>query len=139
MAAGKPKLGFIGIGAMGDPMAACLLKAGYDATVFDVRPARIEEFKKAYGGTGATALKDLAASDVVLMILPNSSIVSDVLFGKDGLAAHLKPGTVIADMTSGVPGVTVSLSRRLAEADILFFDAPVSGGVVRAVSGQLAS
>ena len=123
---------------MGQPMAACLVKAGYPLTVFDSRAEQVAAFVSANGANGAGSLADLgAASDVIIMILPNSAIVTDVLFGATGLAKALRPGTVIIDMTSGVPGVTVSLSERLARQDVVLFDAPVSGGVARAVTGKL--
>ena len=123
---------------MGEPMAACLIKAGYAVSVFDSRRARTGEFVAAHGGNAANSLADLGMqSDVVIMILPNSAIVSEVLFGEAGLAPSLRPGTMIIDMTSGIPGVTVSLSERLARQDVVMFDAPVSGGVPRAVTGKL--
>jgi 3-hydroxyisobutyrate dehydrogenase len=138
IAASKPRIGFIGIGAMGEPMAACLLAAGYPVTVYDNRAARTGEFVSAHGGAAAASLADLGpTSDVVIMILPNSAIVNEVLFGEGGLAPALRAGTVVIDMTSGIPAVTVSLSERLAEQDVVLFDAPVSGGVPRAVTGKL--
>ena len=136
--ADRPRIGFVGIGAMGEPMAACLLKAGFEVTVFDNRRARIGEFVAAHGGSEGASLEVLAeASDIVIMILPNSAIVSDVLFGDGGLAPKLRKGTVVIDMTSGVPAVTVSLAERLARQGVVLFDAPVSGGVPRAVTGKL--
>jgi 3-hydroxyisobutyrate dehydrogenase len=133
-----PRIGFVGIGAMGDPMAACLIAAGYPVTVFDSRAARIDEFVAAHGGSRAASLAALAEdSDIVIMILPDSAIVTEVLFGDGGLAPALRPGTVVIDMTSGVPAVTVSLSERLAQQDVVLFDAPVSGGVPRAITGKL--
>jgi 3-hydroxyisobutyrate dehydrogenase len=138
MAASKPRIGFIGIGAMGDPMAACLIKAGFSVTVFDNRPQRVTEFVSAHGGSGVATLAELGeAADVVITILPNSAIVTDVLFGEKGLAKALHSGAVVIDMTSGIPSTTVSLSERLAEQGVVLFDAPVSGGVPRAKTGQL--
>lgn len=138
MAANKPRIGFIGIGAMGDPMAACLIKAGFPVTVFDNRSQRVTEFVSTHGGSGVASLAELGEkSDVVITILPNSAIVTDVLFGENGLAKTLRRGAVVIDMTSGIPSTTVSLSERLAEQGVVLFDAPVSGGVPRAVTGQL--
>ena len=134
----KPRIGFVGIGAMGVPMAACLVKAGYPLAVFDNREKQVTDFVSAHGGSGAASPAALAAaSDVVVMILPNSAIVGDVLFGAAGMASALRPGTVVIDMTSGIPAVTVSLSERLAQQNVVMFDAPVSGGVPRAVTGKL--
>jgi 3-hydroxyisobutyrate dehydrogenase len=137
-AAGDPRVGFVGIGAMGDPMAACLLKAGHAVSVFDNRSARMAEFVANHGGQAAQGLADLGAtSDVIVLILPNSAIVEQVLFGQDGLASTLRPGSLVVDMTSGVPATTVALAGRLAERGVAMFDAPVSGGVARAVTGKL--
>jgi 3-hydroxyisobutyrate dehydrogenase len=134
----RPRIGFVGIGAMGEPMAACLLKAGFEVVAFDNRPARVAEFVAAHGGNAGKSLAELAqASDIVIMILPNSAIVADVLFGDGGLAPHLRPGTLVIDMTSGVPATTVALSERLAQQQVVLFDAPVSGGVPRALTGKL--
>lgn len=138
MGANQPRIGFIGIGAMGDPMAACLIKAGFSVTVFDNRPQRVTEFVSTHGGSGVASLAELGEkSDVVITILPNSAIVTDVLFGEKGLAKTLRSGAVVIDMTSGIPATTVSLSERLAEQGVVLFDAPVSGGVPRAKTGQL--
>lgn len=133
-----PKIGFVGLGAMGDPMAACLVKAGYPVLAFDSRPQRVAEFVAASGAKGAASLAQIGqASDVVVLILPNSAIVTEVLFADQGIAAHLRPGSVVIDMTSGVPSVIVALSERLAAQGVVLFDAPVSGGVSRARTGQL--
>ena len=129
---------FIGIGAMGAPMAACLLRAGFDVCVYDLSPLRMHEFVVNFGGCSAESpAQGCLNAEVVIMILPNSAVVQEVLFGPHGIAPVLKPGTVVIDMTSGVPAITIELNRRLAQRDILFFDAPVSGAVPRAESGTL--
>ncbi len=136
------RIGFIGIGAMGAPMAACLARAGYRLVVHDSRRQPVDAFVAghvAQGAVAATSLAELgAAADVVITILPTSAIVSEVLFGEPGLAAALRPGSLVIDMTSGVPAVTVALAERLARQDVALFDAPVSGGVPRAITGQLS-
>lgn len=138
MAHSKPRIGFIGIGAMGEPMAACLIKGGYNVVVFDSRAQRVNEFVSAHGGSGAATLAEVGeTSDVIIMILPNSAIVTDVLFCENGIAQNLRDGALVVDMTSGIPAITVSLSERLAEKGIVLFDAPVSGGVARAITGKL--
>lgn len=134
----KPRIGFVGIGAMGWPMAACLLKAGYVVTPYDARAEQTEKFLSEVGGKRASSLKELAgASDVVIFILPTSAVVEKVLFAEDGIAAGLREGGVIVDMTSGLPDATVSFAERLAPKGLSFFDAPVSGGVARARTGDL--
>ncbi|TCT05062.1 NAD(P)-dependent oxidoreductase [Aquabacter spiritensis] len=134
----KPRIGFIGIGAMGWPMAACLLKAGYEVLPFDARPEQVEAFLAEVGGTRVGSLAALgAASDVVITILPTSKVVETVLFGPDGVASGLRAGAVVIDMTSGVPDQTVRFAEALEGQGAALFDAPVSGGVARAATGEL--
>ncbi|MBU6498134.1 MAG: NAD(P)-dependent oxidoreductase, partial [Rhodospirillales bacterium] len=136
----KPVIGFVGIGNMGWPMAACLLRAGYGLNVADARRVQADNFVQQTGGFAPDSLRELAAlSDIVITMLPTSAIVADVLAdGADHLLAGLKPGSVVIDMTSGLPAVTQALARRVAAAGGVLVDAPVSGGVKRAVSGELA-
>jgi len=134
----ETRISFIGIGAMGSPMAACLLRKGFDVTVFDVSTARTEAFVALHGGRAATCIKSACAhADVIVMILPNSQVVQEVLFGPEGIAPVLKAGVCVIDMTSGVPSVTVALNKRLARQEVVYFDAPVSGAVTRARAGDL--
>jgi 3-hydroxyisobutyrate dehydrogenase len=138
MIASETRITFIGIGAMGSPMAACLLRAGFDVTVFDISNARMEDFVAKHGGKSATDLQFACAqADIVVMILPNSAVVRQVLLGPEGITSVLKAGTVVIDMTSGVPHVTVELNKLLANQQVIFFDAPVSGAVARAEVGDL--
>ncbi len=133
-----PRILFIGVGAMGNPMAACLLRAGYQVTVFDTQAARMQAFVVEHGGEQTTTPSAAAAhADIVIMILPNSRVVESLLFEAEGIAGQLKPGTVVIDMTSGVPSVTQALAERLSKQGVTLFDAPVSGAVARAVSGEL--
>lgn len=135
----KQKIGFIGIGAMGWPMASCLVKAGYDVVVYDTRLDHSRRFGEEVGGAVAETLENLAAvSEVVITILPNSAVVEKVLFGEYGIAGKLPYGAVIIDMTSGVPARTVDFAARVSELGHSLFDAPVSGGVARARTGELA-
>ena len=138
MASSKPNIGFVGIGAMGAPMAACLVKAGYTLTVFDSDADRCAAFAHEHGAQPAASLGALGkASDAIITILPNSAIVHDVLFGEQGMAASLRSGAVVIEMTSGIPSQTVAFSERLARQGVVLFDAPVSGGVPRARTGEL--
>ncbi|CDY79008.1 3-hydroxyisobutyrate dehydrogenase [Caballeronia glathei] len=133
-----PRIGFVGLGAMGWPMAACLLRAGFPLVPYDVRAAHREKFVETVGGGHAGSLATLGAScDIVINILPNSAVVESVLFGDDGIAEHLREGALVIDMTSGVPHATVGMAARLAKQRVHLFDAPVSGGVPRARSGEL--
>ena len=135
-----PKIGFVGIGNMGWPMAACLANAGYDVQVADARRGVADNFVQQVGGRVADRLAALAAaSDVIITILPTSAHVGSVLAdAEDNLLAGLKPGSVVIDMTSGQPAITRKLAERVAAAGAVLVDAPVSGGVSRARTGDLA-
>ena len=135
-----PTIGFVGIGNMGWPMAACLANAGYAVQVADARRAVADNFVQQVGGRVADSLAALAAaSDVVITILPTSAHVGSVLeTAEDNLLAGLKPGSVVIDMTSGQPAITRKLAERVAAMGAILIDAPVSGGVSRARTGDLA-
>ncbi len=130
------KLGFIGIGNMGWPMAANLVARGFDVAVCDTDAARVARFVAEVGGRGAADAADAArGAEGVIAILPTSKQVATV-------AALLKPvmaaGSLFIDMTSGQPGATRVIAADLATAGIGMIDCPVSGGVPRAKSGELA-
>ncbi|HTI81672.1 MAG TPA: NAD(P)-binding domain-containing protein, partial [Acetobacteraceae bacterium] len=129
--AGKPTVGFVGVGNMGWPMAACLVNAGFPVQVNDSRREVANNFVQQIGGTAPDTLRQLAAaSDVVITMLPTSAIVERVLEGgDDNVAAGMKPGTVVIEMSSGVPTVTQSLAERIMALGGHMIDAPVSGGV----------
>lgn len=132
-------IGFIGLGAMGWPMASNLVKAGFQVIVFDARAGEAERFVREVGGKPASSLKALGqASDAVVTMLPTSKIVDTVLLGADGVVSGLRAGAVVIEMSSGVPTETVSIAKRLAERKLELVDAPVSGGVKKAVTGELA-
>ena len=134
------RIGFVGIGNMGWPMAARLVAGGYTVQVHDNRIERAQQFVAESGGSVASALCELAAtSDIVITILPTSDQVEAVLFGTgDALASRLRPGTIVVDMTSGQPARTIAFGERLAAMSVAMIDAPVSGGVARAETGELA-
>lgn len=135
-----PRIGFVGIGNMGWPMAARLVAGGYAVLVHDNRAERSRQFATECGGSAASSLGELAAtSDIVITILPTSDQVEAVLFGAgDALASHLRPGMIVIDMTSGQPARTIAFGERLAAMNVAMIDAPVSGGVARAETGELA-
>ncbi|BBK44617.1 oxidoreductase [Allostella vacuolata] len=136
-------IGFVGIGMMGVPMVNRLLATGHRVALADANPAALEPYAGREGASRPATLAELGAgSEVVITMLPNGKIVEDVVFGRDGandgLAAGLKAGSVIVDMSSSSPVGTRALAARLAERGIKLVDAPVSGGVKRAVDGSLA-
>jgi len=140
MAAAPPAIGFIGVGNMGWAMAACLVRAGFTVNVNDSRREVADNFVQQIGGYTPDSLRQLAEmSDVVVTMLPTSKIVEHVLAGADdSVLAGMKPGTVVIEMSSGVPSVTQILAQRVAELGGHLIDAPVSGGVPRAKTGELA-
>ena len=125
---------------MGWPMAACLVKAGFPVLINDSRREVANNFVQQNGGTAPDTLKQLAeGSDVVVTMLPTSVIVEHVLGGgDDNVFAGMKPGTIVIEMSSGVPSVTQRLAEQVAALGGHMIDGPVSGGVPRAKTGELA-
>jgi 3-hydroxyisobutyrate dehydrogenase len=135
----KPTIGFVGVGSMGWPMAALLHKAGYPLQIVDASSERAQAFAKEIGGTVAASSRALAAaSDIIITILPTSVIVQAVLEGPNGVLAGLRKDAVVVEMSSGVPTITRSLSEQVVAVGAHMVDAPVSGGVPRAKTGELA-
>ena len=131
------KIGFIGMGIMGKPMALNLLKAGYDVTVSNRSMAKCEPVVAA--GAKAGSYVEVAEScDVVITMLPNGPQVKAVMLGEDGVAAHMKPGSVFIDMSSINPVDSQIIAKELASYGIEMLDAPVSGGEPKAIDGTLS-
>lgn len=136
---GLPKIGFIGLGAMGAPMAKNVAAAGYPLTVLDANREVTAQVAAEIGATAAGSAAEVGrAADIVVTMLPTSAIVESVLFGENGLADELKAGSIVVDMSSGAPTQTRAIAERLAAMKIALVDAPVSGGVPRARTGDLA-
>ena len=132
----SPRLGFIGLGNMGAALAMRLV--GQPLSVFDNDPAKCDVFASK-GVDVAGSLAELATnSDIIFTCLPTSAITETVLFGPDGLSSHLSSHHIIVDMTSGDPAQSRDQARRLADVDICFSDAPVSGGPRGARDGVIA-
>jgi len=130
------RVGWIGLGAMGAPMAAVVAGAGHQVTAFDVDPARAASLAGA-GVTAASTLAEAAAADVVVLMVATPDQVESVLFGADGIAGALRPGTVVVMMATVGPAPVRSWADRLADTQVQVVDAPVSGGVKRAGGGDL--
>lgn len=128
------EVGFVGLGKMGGPMAARLVRAGHRVLGYDPVQAAGEALAE-QGGIVVSSVAD-AAAEVVVLMLPDSDVVEAVLF-EGGLAAALPPGTLVIDMSSSAPTRTQDVARRLDEAGLVLVDAPVSGGVSGAVAGTL--
>ncbi len=133
-------VGFIGVGKMGWPMAARLVQAGVDVCVCDARADEAARFVAEIGGSRALTPKAaVEGRDIVITMLPDSKIVEAVLFaGPDCAALAMNPGAILLEMTSGAPAKTQEFAARLAQQSIRTLDAPVSGGVARAITGDLA-
>lgn len=131
------KAGFIGLGIMGLPMAANLRKAGIELMVNDLDVQAVKKMTE-LGAEAGTKTQIARECQIILMILPNGSIVQDVLFGEDGLSSEIKKGTVVCDMSSVTPVQSKTCYDRLKKLGVSFVDAPVSGGEPGAVAGTLA-
>jgi 3-hydroxyisobutyrate dehydrogenase len=132
------KIGFVGLGNMGEPMCRRLLESGYEVSIHDVNQEAVSSLADT-AAEPAENLNALAAfADVVLLSLPNSNVVEGVVLEDRGLADGLSSGKVLIDTSSSRPSSTRAIARRLAEAEIEMLDAPVSGGVLRAEEGSLA-
>lgn len=128
-------IAFIGLGMMGTPMAACLIKAGHQVWIKDANPQAESQFVSTHGGQAIAAGATLDVQWVITM-LPNSSIVESVLMSD--LLKQIPAGVTVIDMSSSEPLRTRELAQRLGEHGLHMLDAPVSGGQKRAISGTLS-
>ena len=133
----QEKIGFIGLGIMGAPMAENLLRAGVSLVVSDVAEAAVARLTR-QGAVWMEPEQMAAECGVIFLMLPNGAIVKSVLFGEHGLAQYLQTGTLIVDMSSVSPIDSRACAERLESAGMSFLDAPVSGGEEGAVKGSLA-
>jgi 3-hydroxyisobutyrate dehydrogenase-like beta-hydroxyacid dehydrogenase len=131
------KTGFIGIGVMGKPMAANLLRKGYPISIVGRHP-KAEAPLIAQGAlTMASPQYIASACDVIILMLPDTGTVEQVLFGEDGVACGVRNGSVVIDMSTISPEKTIEFARKLATAGCAMLDAPVSGGEKGAQAGTL--
>jgi len=132
------KIGFIGLGIMGKPMAKNLIKAGYQLTVYDIIPDAMQAVVKA-GAQAGSSSKDVAAkSEIVITMLPNSPEVKQAVLGPNGVLEGAKPGTILIDMSSIAPLAAKEIGAKAKEKGVVMLDAPVSGGEPKAIEGTLA-
>jgi 2-hydroxy-3-oxopropionate reductase len=132
------KIGFIGLGIMGKPMAKNLLKAGYPTTVYDIVQQAVEDLVRVGAHKGSSS-KDVAhKSEVLITMLPNSPEVRQVVLGEDGILAGAKPGTILVDMSSISPLASKEIAQEAKAKGVIMLDAPVSGGEPKAIDGTLA-
>src|SRR5260221_7240298 len=132
------KVGFIGLGTMGNGMASNLQKAGYELVVHDIRRAAAEKYLAA-GAVWADTPKALAEQcEVIFTSLPGPPEVEEVALGPNGLLAGMKEGSAYFDLSTNSPTLVRELNRRFGEKHVYMLDAPVSGGPRGAASGRLA-
>lgn len=135
------KIGFIGVGNMGNPMAGHLVKMGFDVTVYDIRSEVAQAFVAQHGGKAAKSLVDVAhGADAVITMLPDDKVVRKAVLGEGSescVAAGLAKGAVVIDMSTCNPSATRSLAEALKPRGIEVVDAPVMGGVVFAKDATL--
>lgn len=131
------KVGFIGLGAMGRPMAKRIKAAGFDLAVYDVVAPAVEEMTALGAAAKANPGEVAAYADVICSSLPNSAILKDVMLGENGVVNALKPGSLVIDLSSVEPHVSRQLAEAVRAKGGAMIDAPVSGGVVGAENGAL--
>jgi 2-hydroxy-3-oxopropionate reductase len=132
------KIGFIGLGIMGKPMAMNLIKAGYNLIVYDIRPEPVKEVVAAGAKEGKSSSDVAAQSDVVITMLPNSPDVKKAVLGKDGVLDGAKKGMILVDMSSIAPLVAQEVEAEVRKKGVEMLDAPVSGGEPKAIEGTLS-
>lgn len=133
------KIGFIGLGIMGKPMAKNLLKAGHELVVCDFNTANVEEVCAAGNATSAANGAAVASQvDTIITMLPNSPHVKAVVCGEGGILETAKAGTIIIDMSSIAPLASQEIEKACAEKGVILLDSPVSGGEPKAIDGSLS-
>lgn len=130
------KIGFIGLGQMGKPMAFNLLKCGEKVIVNDIQATAFPEFEKKGAGT-TTKLQDMAQCDIIFLSLPDTKVVKMVLLGENGLLGSLKKGQIVADLSTINYTTSMEIAKAFEEKGVEFMDAPVSGMEARAIDGTL--
>lgn len=132
------KIGWIGTGLMGNPMAKHLINAGYKLNVFNRSRLKAETLTE-LGATWFDTPADIAAnSEVIITMIGFPKDVEEVYFGEQGILEKVKPGTILIDMTTTRPSLAIKISEEAAKAGADFIDAPVSGGQVGAINGTLS-
>lgn len=130
-------VGLIGLGAMGCGMAQSLRRAGHQVHVYDVRAEAAESFAREGGRACASPAELAAHSDIVVSVVVNAAQTEDVLFGANGCAGAMRPGSVFVMCSTVDPAWSIALEQRLAQRGLLYLDAPISGGAARAASGEM--
>ncbi len=130
-------VGFLGLGAMGKPMAERLLKKGIDLRVYDPVEAACRSFAERNVPVGRSPAEVAATSDVVICMLPHPDVLREVLLGKGGVIEQARPGTIVIDMSTDGPAPVIECAKELKKRGIEMLDAPVGKGVWAAETGDL--
>jgi 3-hydroxyisobutyrate dehydrogenase-like beta-hydroxyacid dehydrogenase len=133
----KPAIGLIGLGLMGRPMGANLLKAGHPLTVWNRTPARAEGLVKQGARLAASPREAAAASDMLFTIVSDPPALEEVLWGKEGALEGLRRGGIYVDSSTVSPALARRIAAACAEREVRFLDAPVTGGTWGAEKGEL--
>ncbi len=132
------KIGFIGLGIMGIPMAKNILSKNGYVKCYDVSQKSLDEMSSA-AATIATSSSDVASEcEIIFIIVPDIPHVNEVIFGENGIAKTAKKGTVIIDMSSLPPNASIDFAKRCKEIGLFYLDSPVSGGEPKAIDGTLS-
>jgi 2-hydroxy-3-oxopropionate reductase len=132
------KIGFIGLGIMGKPMAKNLLKAGHELVVFDINKENVAQASAAGALAASSAAEAASRAPLLITMLPNSPHVKTVVLGEKGILEGAKPGTILVDMSSIAPLASQEVEKACAAKEVRMIDAPVSGGEPKAIDGTLA-
>jgi len=133
----KKKICFIGLGAMGKPMAINMINAGFELVVYDINPDPVNALAALGAEAGESAAKAASTADVVITVLPECEHVKSVYLGGNGIIQSARSGTVLIDMSSIAPHTTKQVAAEAEDSGCRFMDAPVSGGTVGAEKGSL--
>lgn len=132
------KIGFIGLGVMGKPMAKNLVEAGYELIVYDIVEEKVKELEET-GAESANSCAEVAdEADVIILMLPDSEDVKKAMNGEEGVLEGLNPDSLVIDMSSISPLVDQEIEEKVREKECKMIDAPVSGGEEGAIEGELA-
>jgi 2-hydroxy-3-oxopropionate reductase len=134
----KERIGFIGLGVMGRPMAENLIRSGFPLIVYNRSPGPAGELADIGAKAAASAAQVAAESDVIITMLPDTPDVEHVYFGPEGLIHHLRPGMLLVDMTTASPEIARKIHQAVLQKGADSLDAPVSGGDIGARAGTLS-
>ena len=137
MAESATRIGFIGTGVMGLPMARNLIKGGFEVTAFDINPEALQTLRQDGGSVASSAKEAANGADAVITMLPNGDHVMEAIFGEEGAVHGMADGTVLIDMSTILPTVTDEIAAHLGASGHRLVDAPVGRTSRHAVEGKL--